>query len=218
MKASEDIKLITVKVLTKDLKRFVNKHADDDVACYSSDGDIYYIETLDMDDDGDLWIGVTDDEYDGGFYTVDMLLAELEDYDASTRVYLGCFGDCFTLEVDDKGHVFAYDDENEVVACDCDAFEPDDNSGHIHERRRESYVPAENESRQQKEEARNEKIKSKIETIVLAILTLLVAGGLVYNVYALFTGEGAIWEHVLWGIACLVVTVIGSLTLYYSED
>lgn len=44
MKTPKGIKLVTVGALTKDLKRFLKKHADEDVVCYSSDGETYYVE------------------------------------------------------------------------------------------------------------------------------------------------------------------------------
>lgn len=221
MKTPEEIKLVTVGDLTKDLKRFLKKHADDDVVCYSENGEAYYVETLDTDDDGDLWIGVNDDEYDGGYYTVDMLLNALEDYDAKTRVYMGCFGAYLTFEADDKGRIFAYDDENEVVGCDGQSFEPKEESGHVREPQRRSGRSGwftEAELRQKEEDVKREKAKAKRETIVLAILTLATIVGLGYHVYGLVAGTGAVWSHVLWGIALLICSGIGSLTLYYAKE
>lgn len=221
MKTPQDIKLVTVRALIKDLKRFVKNHDDEDVVCYSLDGDAYYIETCDTDDDGDLWIGVNDDEYDGGYYTVGMLLNDLEGYDAKTRVYMGCFGEYMTFDADDKGHIFTYDDENEVVGCDGESFEPKEDSGHVREPQRRSVKSSgrtEAEERELAEERRKEKRTSLIESVVLAILTLFSFGGLAYHVYGLVAGTGAVWEHVLWGVCFLVISVIGSLTLYFSKD
>lgn len=231
MKTPKGLKLVTVGDLTKDLKRFVKKHADEDVVCYSEDGEPYYVETCDTDDDGDLWIGVNDDEYDGGYYTVDMLLNYLEDYDAKTRVYMGCFGEYMAFEADDRGRIFTYDDENEVVGCDGTAFEPMEESGHVSEPQRgkgrgeQSFEVrwerrgwlTEAEERELAEKHRMEKITDTIETIVLAILTLFCIGGLGYHVYGLVAGTGAVWAHVLWGATFLVCTVLGSLVLYYDK-
>lgn len=228
MKTPKGLKLVTVGDLTKDLKRFLKKHADDDVVCYSEDGEAYYVETLDTDDDGDLWIGVNDEEYDGGYYTADMLLNALEDYDAKTRVYMGCFGEYMTFEVapstnsgQAQGHIFAYDDENEVVGCDGRAFDPQGDSGHVREPQRRSGRSGwftEAELRQKEEDVKREKAKAKRETIVLAILTLATIVGLGYHVYGLVAGTGAVWSHVLWGIALLICSGIGSLTLYYAKE
>lgn len=228
MKTPKGIKLVTVGALTKDLKRFMKKHADEDVVCYSSDGETYYVETCDTDEDGDLWIGVNDDEYDGGYYTVDMLLDALEGYDATTRVYMGGFGEYMTFEADlstssgqAQGRIFSYDDENEVVGCDGQSFEPKEESGHVREPQRRSGRSGwftEAELRQKEEDVKREKAKAKRETIVLAILTLATIVGLGYHVYGLVAGTGAVWSHVLWGIALLICSVIGSLTLYYSEE
>lgn len=244
MKTPEEIKLVTVGALTKDLKRFTKKHADDDVVCYAEDGEAYYVETLNADDDGDLWIGVNDEEYDGGYYTVEMLLTELERYDAATRVYMGGFGEYMTFEAfpstlrqaQDKlrggsGRIFTYDEENEVVGSDGIAFEPKDDSGHVREpQRREGRGGqtfevryglrggvTEAEERELAEKPRKEQRSSMIETVVLALLTLAAFGGLCYHLYGLVATTGAVWAHVLWGIAFLVCTAIGSLTLYFSE-
>lgn len=228
MKTPEEIKLVTVGDLTKDLKRFKKKHADDDVVCYSEDGEAYYVETLDTDDDGDLWIGVNDDEYDGGYYTVEMLLTELEGYDTKMRVYMGCFGEYMTFEAapstnsgQAQGHIFAYDDENEVVGCDGRAFVPQGDSGHVREPQRRSVKSSgriEAEERELDELRRNAQHTSMIESIVLDLLTLASFGGLGYHIYGLVAGTGTVWSHVLWGLAFLICTAIGSLTLYYSKE
>lgn len=215
MKTPEEIKLVTVGALTKDLKRFAKKHADDDVACYSTDGDVYYVENSGIDDDGDLWIGVSDEEYDGGYYTVDMLLNDLEGYSSTTRVYMAGIDECLAVEVDAQGHIFAYDDENEVVACDCSLFEPDDEPEPVHKPQRR---PGKANGPKGGKERRKAKGTSTLETVVLAILTLLLAVGLAYNVYALVAGTEPVLKSIFWSVVCLVLTVIGSLTLYYSKN
>lgn len=234
MKTPKGIKLVTVGDLTKDLKRFLKKYADDDVVCYSADGEAYYVETLDTDDDGDLWIGVNDEEYDGGYYTAEMLLTELERYDAATRVYMGGFGEYMTFEADpstlrqaqDKlrggsGRIFTYDEENEVVGCDGRAFDPQGDSGHVREPQRRSAKSSgrtEAEERELAELRRNAQRTSMIESIVLALLTLASFGGLGYHIYGFVAGTGTVWSHVLWGLAFLICTAIGSLTLYYAKE
>lgn len=228
MKTPKGLKLVTVGDLTKDLKRFMKKHADDDVVCYSEDGAAYYVETLDTDDNGDLWIGVNDDEYDGGYYTVEMLLTELEGYDTKMRVYMGCFGEYMTFEAapstssgQAQGRIFAYDDENEVVGCDGRAFQPQGDSGHVREPQRRSVKSSgrtEAVERELAELRRKEQRTSMFESIVLALLTLASFGGLGYHIYGLVAGTGTVWSHVLWGLAFLICTMIGSLTLYYSKE
>lgn len=220
MKTPEEIKLVTVGALTKDLKRFAKKHADDDVACYSTDGDVYYVENSGTDADGDLWLGVSDEEYDGGYYTVDMLLGELEGYSPATRVYLEGVDEYLTIDVDPsprqgQGHIFAYDNENEVVACDCTLFEPADDPEPAH---KPQPKPGKTQGPKGSKERREAKRTSMIETVVLTILTLLLAAGLVYNVYVLVAGTEPVLKSLLWSVVCLVLTVIGSLTLYYSRE
>lgn len=218
MKTPQDIKLVTVGALIKDLKRFAKNHEDDDVVCYSSDGDVYYVETSDIDDDGDLWIGVNDDEYDGGYYTVGMLLNDLERYDATTQVYMGGFDEYLAFDVDSKGHIFAYDDENEVVACDGEMFEPAADSGHVRETNRSADCSMDAEKPEPAKKCTPKDLKDKAETAVLAVLVLLLVFGFAYNAYALFTHSGTMWENALWTVVCLVLVVIGSLTLYYSNE
>lgn len=56
-----------------------------------------------------------------------------------------------------------------------------------------------------------------LQTIVLGIIMLLVAYGTFYNVRAIINHSGTLWENILWSIACLILTIICSLTLYFDN-
>lgn len=56
------------------------------------------------------------------------------------------------------------------------------------------------------------------ETIAMAILTLSLIAGFIYNVYAIITNTGTIWENILWSIVCLGGVAFCSLVLYFNKD
>ncbi len=68
------------------------------------------------------------------------------------------------------------------------------------------------------EKARKEKRKNVIEYVALLVLTILVICGLVYNVWSALVFSGnSLWDNTLYGVICLSLSIIGSLTLYYKK-
>lgn len=73
------------------------------------------------------------------------------------------------------------------------------------------------EERELAKPKKKEQHENILQTIGLGIVTLLVAYGAFYNVRAIINHTGTLWENILWGIVCLILTVICSLTLYFDN-
>lgn len=218
MKTKENIKLITVGRLLKELKEYSEECPDYEMVCSTPDDRTFGIDGTWRDKDGDLCVLVVDPEDTMAgvveeAYTVEMLLQDLEECDESTRVYLkggGLFmnvkpcGDC---EIFDEG-------EDEELWFEVTAFG-------------EYELPAagswdhktEWEKRYIAEEEHKRKLEDRRETIALVALCVLLAGWSVYNVYALISHTGnSIAENIIWIVVCTGLLVIGILTLHFNKS
>lgn len=220
MKTKENIKLITVGRLVKELSKFEKKCADYDVACWAPDYLTCCVTGHRRDDDGDVCIHLEMQEDDGGYCTVEMLLADLSSYDRNARVYMESCGYYLNFEVD--GGIFTENDDDEIVGCYAIAFgeyEEEEYYGEDdgvvegswdHKTEWEKRYIAEEERKRKREERRS--------GVALVILDVLVACWLAYNVYALISHTG---EHVagniMWIVVCAVLLVIGVLTLHFDK-
>ena len=120
MKTKANIKLITVGRLVKELSKFEKKCADYDVACWAPDYLTCCVTGHRLDEDGDLCIHLEQREEDGGYCTVEMLLADLASYDRDVRVYMKSCGYYLNFETDDG--IFTENDDDEIVGCHANAF------------------------------------------------------------------------------------------------
>ena len=212
MKKTNGTKLITVGELLNELKQFGKDCSEYVVNIDIPDGSTLNVMGTALDKDGDLSIEV-DEDPDEGYYDVRMLIDELKGYVKSTRVYLEGCGLYLAFKVNAKGNILpGTNGEDETVGFDAYAF------GEY------TYKPSgwrtESEERQIAEEARKEQRKEHAESIVLAVLTVIVFFGLCYNIYALVvhSTRHAVWENILGVVACLIILAICDGTLYYSKE
>lgn len=122
MKTYKGVEFVTVGDLTRELKEFKKEHSEDEVVCDMPDEDTCYVSGIEVDDDGDLCIYLDDEEYDGAYYDVSMLLAELEDYNPQTKAYMVGCDKYLTFRFFGENHIFAYDEGNDTVGCDGTVF------------------------------------------------------------------------------------------------
>lgn len=223
MQTSKDIILYTVGQLVKELTKYSNNHSEDEIVCYLPDGDSCYFSSLNLDDDGDLCIYLDEQYEDGAHYDVDMLLSELEGYESQTKVYLAGCGLYMTFEPIVNNKLFQFDEEEEWIGCEGTSFgeyeEDEDVIANEKEGRRQSgwswLTPA--EKRELEKQKKKEQLESILQTTVLGILTLLTIYGLFYNVRAIINHSGTLWENIIGSIVCLILAIIGSLTLYFDN-
>lgn len=213
MKTPANVKLVSVSKLMRDLKKFNDEDTSESlVMCLLPDDDDRWcsVTYTALDEDGNLCISIEDEEFDGNFYDVDMLLGELECYDKKTKVYVKGCGYYLSIETFDGG-VFEYDDASDCVAFEVSAF------GEYEEVVEEDHVAVVADVEEHK--GRKKEKGSVGWTIVLAILTLVVAFGLIYNVYAIISGSASsILESAIGGVVCLVLLVINVMTLWNSRN
>ena len=211
MKTKANIKLITVGRLVKELSKFEKKCADYDVACWAPDYLTCCVTGHRLDEDGDLCIHLEQREEDGGYCTVEMLLADLASYDRNARVYMESCGYYLNFKLD--GGIFSANDDDEIVGCYADAFggyEEDDEEFGVWLTKAEKLENAEHE--------RKRKLENRRFGIALVMLDVLVGCGLAYNVYALIRHTGGhIAENSMWIVVCAVLLLIGALTLHFDK-
>ncbi|MBR6466453.1 MAG: hypothetical protein IKS82_08460 [Bacteroidales bacterium] len=208
MKDIADINFITVGKLVAELKEYGKDYLNYVLNIEIPDGSVLNVMSTGLDRDGDLSIEV-DEDPDEGYYDIQMLIDDLEGYDKNARVYMEGCGLLFTFNVQADGSILSEpNDEDETVGCDALAF------GEY------KYEPSgwltESQKRELAEEARKEKRKEKIYTIVLAVLIVAEIVGLVYHVKALLSHTQPLWESILWIVVYIVLLVICGGTLYYS--
>lgn len=211
MKTRENIKLVTVGRLMKELSKYEKKCSDYDVACWAPDYLTCCVTGHRLDEDGDLCIHLEQQEEDGGYCTVGMLLADLASYDRNVRVYLKSCGYYLNFEID--GGIFTESDDDEIVGCYAEAFGEyeEDDYGH-------GGWLTEAEKREIAAQERKRKREDRHLGVALVILEVLVACWLAYNVYALISHTGEhIAENIMWIIVCTVLLVIGVLTLHFDK-
>lgn len=211
MKDAKGVKLVTVGMIIKELAKLEKTHSDEELVCCLPDDSTVYVVGTEQDEDGDVCIFLEEEIVDSGFYDVEMLCDELHSYDMKARVFMKGCG--LLLGLSDDGGLFAYDEEDCVVFC---------NSIKIGKYNEEPYRGGngwltEAEIRKNEEDKRRQEVIDKRETVALAILTLCLIAGLVYNVYAIVTHSGALWENILWTIVCLFTAVFCSLALYFQR-
>lgn len=203
-----DKDLLTVGQLLEKLAELEEENMDWDVVCNAPDGKLGYVTCLELDEDGDLCIGLDDSEFDrSDGYTVYMLLDELKEYKKNTRVYLAGLGMYMTWE---EG--LSYDDEYEEVGFDGIAI------GQYKEQNHSSGWLAEAEKQKLAEEQSLERFKCNFQRLVLFVMMLLLVYGSVYNVRAIITHSGVMWQNIMWSVTCIFLTIICSLTLYFDFE
>lgn len=202
--------MISVAQLVKELERFEKDFPDTNVTCCMPDGTLCYAVGIERDGEGQVCIGFEEEE--SGCFDVEMLLAYLEMYDHSAKVRMEACGLFMTFHIFRDGSFFVYDGNEECVCCDGEAM------GEYEKQECRSGWHTEAENLMLSEKARKEKRKNVIEYVALLVLTILVICGFVYNVWSALVFSGnSLWENALYGVICLSLSIIGSLTLYYDK-
>ena len=204
--------MISVAQLVKELERFEKDFPDTNVTCCMPDGTLCYAVGIEKDEEGQVCIGFDEDEEDSGCLEVEMLISDLEMYDGSAMVRMEACGLSMTFHIFRDGSFFVYDGNEECVCCDGEAI------GEYERQECRSGWHTEAEKLMLSEKARKEKRKSRIEYVALLVLTILVICGFVYNVWsALVVSGNSLWKNILYGVICLSLSIISSLTLYYDK-
>ena len=214
MKGTEKNSFVNVGRLIGELQEYDEKYWHYNVVCWVKEDEDYRalgIVGKGLDEDGDLRIELEEMEDEEGFYSVSDTLDALKEYDRDVKVYLAGCG--LYLTIDSDGSIFTEaDEDDEKVGFYASVFDQ-------YQEKRRSVWRTEAEERELAEKARQEKRKSRAETIVLAILTVGAAGLLVYKVYCLISRTGGpVWENILWIVGSIVCLIVGGGTLYYSKD
>ena len=177
------------------------------------DGTLCYAVGIEKDEEGQVCIGFDEDEEDSGCLEVEMLISDLEMYDGSAMVRMEACGLSMTFHIFRDGSFFVYDGNEECVCCDGEAI------GEYERQECRSGWHTEAEKLMLSEKARKEKLKSRIEYGVLLTVTILTLCGAVYNVSAAVAVSGdSPWKNILYGVICLSLSIISSLTLYYDKQ
>ena len=204
--------MISVAQLVKELERFEKDFPNTNVTCCMPDGTLCYAVGIEKDEEGQVCIGF-DAEEDSGCFDVEMLLAYLEMYDHSAKVRMEACGLFMTFHIFRDGSYFIYDGNEECVCCDGEAI------GEYERQECRSGWHTEAEKRMLSEKARKEKRKSRIEYGALLTITIFTLCGAVYNVSAAVAVSGdSPWKNILYGVICLSLAIISSLTLYYDKQ
>lgn len=211
MKTKENIKLITVGRLVKELSRFEKKCSDYDVACWAPDYLTCCVRGHRLDEDGDVCIHFEMQEDDGGYFTVEMLLADLASYDENARVYMESCGYYLNFEAD--GDIFTESEDDEIVGCHANAFgeydEPTLDEGDINDADR----------RYLEEKHREEKREDRTLTVIMIALMILLMFWMGRNIAAIVTHScDSVVGNIIWIIICAVLLAINVLTLHYSKE
>ena len=205
--------MISVAQLVKELERFEKDFPNTNVTCCMPDGTLCYAVGIEKDEEGQVCIGFDEDEEDSGCLEVEMLISDLEMYDGSAMVRMEACGLSMTFHIFRDGSFFVYDGNEECVCCDGEAI------GEYERQECRSGWHTEAEKLMLSEKARKEKLKSRIEYVALLVLTILVICGFVYNVWsALVVSGNSLWKNILYGVICLSLSIISSLTLYYDKQ
>jgi len=216
MKKIDNIKLITVGDLLKELKKYEKKHwdwnveistdkpigEDDDLPCI--------IIGMGLDEDGDLRIEIEEEWADGGDYYVAEFLEHLRDFDHATRVYLAGGGLLFSI--DNRGGIFAATEDDDTLICDASVF------GEYQEE--PTLRISESDINDRVDTVRKINSSDRKGTIALVSLTAVILFGLCYNVYALIahSTRHAVWENIGGVVLCVVLLIVCGGTLFYSKD
>ena len=211
MKTKENMKLVTVGRLMKELSKYERKCADYDVVCWAEDDNTCCIVGHTLDEDGDLCIILDIQDGDGGYDNVEMLLTELSSYDKNAKVYLACGG--YYLNFEQEGSIFTASDEDEIVGCYASTF------GEYDKEDEKSGFLTEADKRYLAEEKRKETRENRCLDMALVALSIFITCLLAYNVYALISHTGKyIAENIMWIVLCPILLVIIILTLHNNKN
>ena len=190
----DNVKIITVGSLLKDLKRFEKKHMNDCVVAWADDEDITLgIVGIGKDSDGDIkiMVEVADDVLEG-FWSVSDIISALENKDKQKKVYLKGGGGYLAIVSD--GDIFTEADDDDVIGCYatiCGEYDEEP-----------PCVFTEKEKRQRARRAiwreRKKSWKGIIEGITYLLSIPLMIYGLYYNIAALVKHTQPVWQSVLW--------------------
>lgn len=204
MTTPNEIKLPTVGQLIEELNDCIIEPAEWEwcVVCSTPNGSNWYLEdveeALELDAEGDLCISFTPGEYDRtDYYTLEMLLDALKAYPQQARVYLTAQGKLLTWE-----DGLTWNEDDEEVGFEGIVF------GTYEE-------PSEEPSKNHNPQPQKQSSKT-LQRIVLIAFTLLLLYASFYNVRAIITHTGAMWKNIMWSTACIFLTIINSLTLYFD--
>lgn len=136
----------------------------------------------------------------------------MQGYDQKACVYMK--GSGLLLSLEDHNGLFEYNEEEDAVYCGSIKIGKYEQVSH--QRSGNGWL-TETEIREKEEKERRRKVTDRRETIVLAILTLCLILGFIYNVYAIITHSGTMWENILWSIICLACSILCSCVLYNSR-
>lgn len=204
--------LISVAQLIKELIRFEKEFPDANVSCCMPDGTLYYAVNINLDKEGHVCISFEEGEEDSGCFDVKMLLGELEMYDNDAIVYMEACGLSMTFSIFSNGSFFDYDGNEDCICCDGEVV------GEYEKQEYNSGWHTEAEKHMLAEKARKEKRKNKIEYGVLLIITILALCGFIYNIWtAVAVSKDSLRENILYGVICLFLFIINSLTLHYNK-
>lgn len=201
MKTNNYIRLTTVGEIIEELKKYEKSSWDREVAIRLDGDKPFFIMSVGLDADGDLCFEIEElDNVIEGCYIVADTLSALEQYSNDTRVYFA--GEGLYLNLEKKGSIFSFNDEDDTITCNATSFG--------------KYDIEYKESSKAIKKRDNE---DSVLGIVLWVILLGTLIGLLYNIYVLCVGvSGHLWERVLWMVCYLVVMVIVSCTLYYSKE
>lgn len=215
MKTTESITFTTVGKLLEELNGYNEESLDYSVAVWVPDDDDsnYCIVSTALDEDGDLCIDLEEMQWSEGYYDVQELIDELEEYDKDTKVYLAGCG--LYLNFEQEGGVFCEPSgDDEIVGSYASVF------GHYEEKPQGWFTEEEKRRRNRKAawKARTSNWKSILEGIVFLLCIPLVAYGLYYNIAALVKHSRPVWESALW-IPFLVILLWVCLdNLFFSRE
>ena len=212
MATLESDNLITIERLISELKKFEERHPDSEVTCCLPDDTLCYSINTRQDEDGKVCLRFEEEEFDRYSYDVDMLLSDLERYDRLSKVYMEACGFFMTFSVSNDGSFLSYEDADDIVTCDGMVI------GEYEEEEYNCERLTREEERMLSEKAEKKKCSEKIESAVLGLLTILTACGFVYSGWSVASGScPSLVEGILWCAACLFLSIVGALTLYYSR-
>ena len=201
MKTTENIELITVGALVKELKKYVKRRAEYDVLCWTPDDSTLCVVGTGLDEDGDVCIWLEDIEWSECYYDVQQLYDELDEYDKGLKVYLAGCGLYLNCDRNGDGSVFCDpDDEEETLGCYASVF------GEYEEEYDDPQTEEElsEEEKRAIKKARREKIEGIVVGVLFLLMIPLMAYGLYYDIAALVKHTMPIGQCII-GIIVLAV-------------
>ncbi len=159
------------------------------------DGSTLNVMSASLDKDGDLCLEV-DEDVDEGYLDIGQFLHEVRGVKNDTKMYLKGFGLYLTFKEDLN---FSVDDDDESLSLDAYAVG-------------EYELPIEGKPKL----TRKEKKEKRIYYWSLVGVSLIILGGLLYNVRALLT-QGFTWGYLAGAVFSFLLLGLGVTTLAHPE-